>query len=87
MKVQRSTRLIVQCGPVWATRSNDVNDYFLVDGETLAAAASGWLSAEGREGTRVAFSVSRPPREVALGGLARLRERLSALLHDGWRTV
>src|SRR5437868_15491140 len=35
MKVQRSTRLTVQCGPVWATRSNDVEDYFLVDGETL----------------------------------------------------
>ena len=90
MKVQRSTRLIVQCGPVWATRSNDVNDYFLVDGETLKLRRGErlWLSAEGREGTRVAFSVSRPPREVALSArLARLRERLSALLHDGWRTV
>ncbi|MET3215149.1 DUF2917 domain-containing protein [Burkholderia sp. A2] len=89
MKVQRSTRLVVQCGPVWATRSNDVDDYFLADGETLKLRRGErlWLSAEGREGARVAFSVSRPPREVALGGLSRLRERVSALLHDGWRTV
>ncbi|MDR6499152.1 hypothetical protein J2785_002305 [Burkholderia ambifaria] len=89
MKVQRSTRLIVQCGPVWATRSNDVDDYFLVDGETLKLRRGErlWLSAEGREGACVAFSVSRPTREVALGGLARLRERVAALFHDGWRTV
>ncbi|KVE02721.1 MULTISPECIES: DUF2917 domain-containing protein [Burkholderia] len=89
MKVQRSTRLTVQCGPVWATRSNDVDDYFLADGETLKLRRGErlWLSAEGREGACVAFSVSRPPREVALGGLTRLRERVSALFHDGWRTV
>ncbi|KVH11578.1 MULTISPECIES: DUF2917 domain-containing protein [Burkholderia] len=89
MKVQRSTRLTVQCGPVWATRSNDVDDYFLADGETLKLRRGErlWLSAEGRQGACVAFSVSRPPREVALGGLTRLRERVSALFHDGWRTV
>ncbi|HEF5873932.1 TPA: DUF2917 domain-containing protein [Burkholderia cenocepacia] len=89
MKVQRSTRLTVQCGPVWATRSNDVDDYFLVDGETLKLRRGErlWLSAESREGACVAFSVSRPPKEVALGGLTRLRERVSALFHDGWRTV
>ncbi|AOK18418.1 hypothetical protein WT26_18940 [Burkholderia cepacia] len=89
LKVQRSTRLVVQCGPVWATRSNDVDDYFLVDGETLKLRRGErlWLSAEGREGARVAFSVSRPPKEVALTGLARLRERVAALLQSGWRTV
>ncbi|CAB3763094.1 hypothetical protein GQ57_22080 [Burkholderia sp. MSh2] len=89
LKVQRSTRLTVQCGPVWATRSNDVDDYFLVDGETLKLRRGErlWLSAESREGARVAFSVARPPQEVALSGLARLRERVAALLHDGWRTV
>lgn len=89
MRVQRSTRLVVQCGPVWATRSNDVDDYFLADGETLKLRRGErlWLSAEGREGACVAFSVSLPPREVALGGLTRLRERVSALFHDGWRTV
>lgn len=27
MKVQRSTRLTVQCGPLWATRSNDAVSY------------------------------------------------------------
>ncbi|AJY14288.1 DUF2917 domain-containing protein [Burkholderia dolosa] len=89
MKVQRSTRLTVQCGPLWATRSNDVDDYFLVDGETLRLRRGErlWLSAEGAQGARVAFSVSRPTKDIALGGLARLRERVSALLHDGWRTV
>ncbi|KAB0635091.1 DUF2917 domain-containing protein [Burkholderia latens] len=89
MKVQRSTRLTVQCGPVWATRSNDVEDYFLVDGETLKLRRGErlWLSAESGQGAHVAFSVSRPPREVALSGLARLRDRVNALFHDGWRTV
>ncbi|PRE93400.1 DUF2917 domain-containing protein [Burkholderia multivorans] len=89
MKVQRSTRLTVQCGPVWATRSNDVDDYFLVDGETLRLRRGErlWLSAEGGQSACVAFSVSRPAKDVALGGLARLRERVSALFHNGWRTV
>lgn len=89
MKVQRSTRLTVQCGPVWATRSNDVEDYFLVDGETLRLRRGErlWLSAEGRQGAHVAFSVSRSAGEVARGALARLRNRVNALLHDGWRTV
>ena len=87
MKVQRSTRLIVQCGPVWATRSNDVNDYFLVDGETLKLRRGG-VAQRGRPGghARGVLGIAAA-REVALGGLARLRERLSALLHDGWRTV
>ena len=89
MRVQRSTRLTVQCGPVWATRSNDVEDYFLVDGDTLKLRRGErlWLSAESGHGAHVAFSVSRPPAEVALSGLARLRNRVSALLHDGWCTV
>ena len=89
LKVQRSTRLVVQCGPVWATRSNDVEDYFLVDGETLRLRRGErlWLSAESGQGAHVAFSVSRPAAEVARGVLARLRNRVNALLHDGWRTV
>ncbi|WP_175699718.1 DUF2917 domain-containing protein [Burkholderia ambifaria] len=89
MKVQRSTRLTVQCGPVWATRSNDVEDYFLVDGETLRLRRGErlWLSAERGQGAHVAFSVSRPAAEVARGVLARVRNRVNALVHDGWRTV
>ena len=46
-----------------------------------------WLSAESGQGAHVAFSVSRPAAEVARGVLARLRNRVNALLHDGWRTV
>ncbi|WP_431820603.1 DUF2917 domain-containing protein [Burkholderia sp. F1] len=89
MRVQRSTRLTVQCGPVWATRSNDVGDYFLADGETLRLRRGErlWLSAEGAGSACVAFSVSRPPKEVALTGLARLRERVAALFQNAWRTV
>ncbi|WP_175674974.1 DUF2917 domain-containing protein [Burkholderia ambifaria] len=89
MKVQRSTRLTVQCGPVWATRSNDVEDYFLVDGETLRLRRGErlWLSAESGQVAHVAFSVSRPAAEVARGVLARVRNRVNALVHDGWRTV
>ena len=89
MRVQRSTRLTIHGGPVWATRSNDVEDYFLVDGETLKLRRGErlWLSADSPRGAHVAFSVSRPPAEVALGVLGRLRNRVNALLHDGWRTV
>ncbi|RQR63665.1 DUF2917 domain-containing protein [Burkholderia sp. Bp9126] len=89
MKVQRSTRLTVQCGPVWATRSNDVDDYFLADGETLKLRRGErlWLSAEGGQSACVAFSVARPPKEIARKSLEKLRERVAALLGDGWRTV
>ena len=89
MKVQRSTRLSVQCGPVWATRSNDVDDYFVLDGETLRLRRGErlWLSTEGGQSACVEFSVARPAKQVALSGLARLRERFASLLRDGWRTV
>ncbi len=89
MKVARSTRLTVQCGPVWATRSNDIDDYFLMAGETLRLRRGErlWLSAEGGDSACVAFSVARPPKELALGSLARLRARVLSLFRDGWRTV
>ncbi|CAN0623768.1 conserved protein of unknown function [Burkholderia multivorans] len=89
MKVVRSTRLTVQCGPVWATRSNDIDDYFLMAGETLRLRRGErlWLSAEGGDSACVAFSVARPPKELALGSLARLRARFLSVFRDGWRTV
>ena len=93
MKVQRSTRLTIYCGPVWATRSNDVDDYFLEPGETLHLRRGErlWLSAEGGQGARVAFLVSPTVDKVdkvARGGLAKLRKRIAALFHhEGWRTV
>ena len=46
-----------------------------------------WLSAEGGDSACVAFSVARPPKELALGSLARLRARFLSLVRDGWRTV
>jgi hypothetical protein len=89
MKVTRSTRLTVHGGPVWATRSNDVDDYFLAPGDTLRLRRGErlWLSAEGRDSACVAFSVSRPAKEAARTGFARLRARFAALFHDGRRAV
>ncbi len=39
MRVSHSTRLKVQGGAVWVTRSNDTEDYWLEPGHTLPAAA------------------------------------------------
>ncbi|WP_179401126.1 DUF2917 domain-containing protein [Burkholderia guangdongensis] len=89
MKVVRSTRLTVHGGPVWATRSNDVDDYFLAPGDTLRLRRGErlWLSAEGGQSACVAFSVAQPAKEVARNGLERLRARFAAMFHDGWRAV
>ena len=35
MKITRSTRLSVHGAAVWATRSNDTEDYWLEPGDTL----------------------------------------------------
>lgn len=90
MKVVHSTRLSIQGATVWATRSEDVDDYFLAPGANLRLRRGErlWLAVEGPEAARVSFSVGAPvPGEVAHTALTRLGNWLSARLHDGWRTV
>lgn len=63
--------LVVQCGLVWVMCSNDVDDYFLVDGEMLKLCCGEWLwfSVEGCEGVCVVFLVLWLLWEVVFGGL------------------
>lgn len=89
MKVARSTRLTVQGGPVWATRSNDVEDYFLSSGSSLKLRRGErlWLSADGENGACVSFSVAVPAQQAAVSGIKRLLARAAELFRDNWRTV
>jgi len=48
MRIGRSVKLVVQGAPVWATRSNDTEDYWLVPGGCLKLRERErlWLSTE-----------------------------------------
>jgi hypothetical protein len=88
MMVAHSTRLSVHGAPVWVTRSNDVEDYWLAPGHSLRLRPGErlWLSTEGPRAASVAFVA--PLSRVA--SLADLRKTLSdwwAARWGGWRTV
>ncbi|KAF1054563.1 MAG: hypothetical protein GAK41_00557 [Burkholderia gladioli] len=85
MVVAHSTRLSVQ----GATRSEDVDDYFLAPGATLRLRRGErlWLGVEGPASAQVAFSVTPSACEAARSAFARLASRISARLHQGWRVV
>lgn len=89
MKVARSTRLVVQGGAVWVTRSDDTEDYWLQPGHTLRLRCGErlWLSAEGGVQAKVTFSVPTRCDQRALNWFARIGERLAARMRGGWRTV
>ncbi|RAS20525.1 DUF2917 domain-containing protein [Paraburkholderia bryophila] len=89
MKVARSTRLVVQGGAVWVTRSDDTEDYWLQPGHTLRLRCGErlWLSAEGGAQAKVTFSVPTRCDQRALNWFARIGERLTARMRGGWRTV
>lgn len=89
MKVARSTRLTVQGGPVWATRSNDVHDYFLASGGALKLQRGErlWLSVDGDEQARVSFSLVVPASAAAATGLKRIAARMAALVRGNQCTV
>ncbi|GAB7536664.1 DUF2917 domain-containing protein [Burkholderia sp. 22PA0106] len=89
MVVAHSTRLTVQGATVWATRSEDVDDYFLAPGATLRLRRGErlWLGVEGPASAQVAFSVVPSPCQAARSALKRLANWVSTRLHDGWRVV
>jgi hypothetical protein len=89
LRVVRSTRLSVQGGLVWATRSNDVDDYFLVAGESLKLRRGErlWLSCDAADAACVAFSVALPARQAAAKGLRRGFAWVAGWFRDDWRTV
>ena len=89
MKIGRSVRLVVQGAPVWATRSNDTEDYWLVPGDSLKLRVRErlWLSTEKGRTAQVVFTLAPRVAQRAIGGLARGFEKLVGRFRSGWRTV
>ena len=89
MKIGRSVRLVVQGAPVWATRSNDTEDYWLVPGDSLKLRVRErlWLSTEKGRTAQVVFTLAPRVDQRAIGWLARGFEKLVGRFRSGWRTV
>jgi hypothetical protein len=89
MKIGRSVRLVVQGAPVWATRSNDTEDYWLVPGDSLKLHEHErlWLSTEKGRTAQVVFTLAPRADQQAIGWLARRFEKLAGRFRSGWRTV
>ncbi|MGN6650215.1 DUF2917 domain-containing protein [Trinickia sp.] len=88
MMVAHSTRLSVHGAPVWVTRSNDVEDYWLAPGHSLRLRPGErlWLSAEGANAARVAF-VAPLSRTAMMTDVARALSDWWGARRSGWRTV
>ena len=89
MKIGRSVRVVVQGAPVWATRSNDTEDYWLVPGDCLKLRERErlWLSTEKGRTAQVVFTLAPRVDQRAIGWLARGVEKLAGRFRSGWRTV
>jgi hypothetical protein len=89
MRIGRSIRLSVQGAPVWATRSNDVEDYWLVPGDTLKLRQRErlWLSTDGGRTAEVVFTLAPRRDQLAIGWIARRFDKLLERFRPGWRTV
>jgi hypothetical protein len=89
MRVARSTRLSVQGAAVWATRSNDIEDYWLMPGDRLKLRERErlWLSVEGDQPARVEFTILPRCDERAIRWASTGMERIVQRLRAGWRTV
>lgn len=87
--VAHSTRLTIKGAPVWLTRSNDVEDYYLLPGQALMLRRGErlWIGTEGAEPARVSFVAPVPRRDFARQWLADLLERFALRWRTGWRTV
>ena len=89
MRIGRSVKLVVHGAPVWATRSNDTQDYWLVPGDSLKLRSRErlWLSTEKGRTAHVVFTLAPRPDQRAIGWLARRFEKLAGRFRSGWRTV
>ncbi|WP_206954732.1 DUF2917 domain-containing protein [Trinickia acidisoli] len=88
MMIAHSTRLSVHGAPVWVTRSNDVEDYWLAPGRSLRLRPGErlWLSTEGHRAACVAF-VAPLPRAAVLTDLFKALGDWWAARVSGWCTV
>ncbi len=89
MRVARSTRLTVHGATVWATRSNDTHDYWLVPGDRLKLRERErlWLSVDGDKPAYVVFAILPRCDERAIHWASTCFERLVLRLRAGWRMV
>lgn len=89
MMIAHSTRLSVHGAPVWVTRSNDVEDYWLAPGRSLRLRRGErlWLSAEGQRTACVAFVAPLPVRSRFTDVFQALSGWWAARFGGGWRTV
>jgi Protein of unknown function (DUF2917) len=89
MMIAHSTRLTVEGAPVWVTRSNDVEDYWLSPGASLHLRRGErlWLSVEGERTARVGFVAPLARGALIRDVLAALAERLGMRWRGAWRAV
>jgi len=75
--------------PLMVTRSDDVEDYFIEAGPALHLRRGErlWVSVDGSPDAQLAFSVPVRADERCLNWLARISERFSCWLRQGWRMV
>lgn len=88
MMVAHSTRVSVHGAPLWVTRSNDVEDYWLAPGRSLRLRRGErlWLSVDGAAPACVAF-VAPLPRTAVFADLVQAMTDWWAARFGGWRTV
>jgi hypothetical protein len=89
MRIARGTCLTVQGAAVWATRSNDIEDYWLVPGDHLKLRERErlWLSVEGQRPAQVVFTIVPRPDRQAIGWMAQRFDRMFDRFRSGWRAV
>ncbi|MDR5730877.1 DUF2917 domain-containing protein [Caballeronia sp. LZ025] len=89
MRIARSTRLTVHGARVWATRSDDIEDYWLAPGDRLKLRSRErlWLSVEGDKPACIVFTMMPRRDERAIRWLSSAIERLTQRARAGWRTV
>jgi hypothetical protein len=89
MMIAHSTRLTVEGAPVWVTRSNDVEDYWLSPGASLHLRRGErlWLSTEGERTARVGFVAPLARGALARDLLSAFAQRLGMNWRAGWRAV
>ena len=89
MLIGDSTRLTVEGAPLWVTRSNDVEDYWLNPGSALHLRRGErlWLSVEGSDTAQVRFVAPLGRQALVVDWLAALSERWVARWRAGWLTV
>ncbi|MEX3956490.1 DUF2917 domain-containing protein [Trinickia sp. EG282A] len=87
--IAHSTRLNVEGASVWVSRSNDVEDYWVLPGSslTLRRGERLWLSVDGDGPARVAFHGPLMAGERLRSALAALGELFGMRWRGGWRTV